>query len=84
MAYAPILVRAQNNQPFIATTDVSNTHIRGVLSQIQGDGTIKPLAYFSRRLNHTEEDTRLLIRKHSLSSLLVAITIITYGVPNFL
>jgi len=51
---APVLVRAQTDKPFIVTTDASNTHVGGVLSQIQTDGTNKPVGYFSKKLNSTE------------------------------
>ncbi len=54
LAKAPVLARAQNNRPFLVTTDASNTHVDGVLSQIQPDGSNKPLEYFSKKLNHTE------------------------------
>ncbi len=50
----PILVKAQVNQPFVLTTDASNTHVRGVLSQIQTDGSNKPICYFSKKLNPWE------------------------------
>ena len=46
LAKAPVLARAHNNQPFIITTDTSNTHVGGVLSQTQIDGNVKPLGYF--------------------------------------
>ncbi len=42
----PIFVKAQVNQPFLLTTDASNAHIGGVLSQIQSDGSNKPIGYF--------------------------------------
>ncbi len=51
---APVLVRAQPHQPFIVTTDLSNTHVGGVGSQTQNDGETKPLGYFSKKLNSTE------------------------------
>ncbi len=47
-------MRTQPHQPFILTTDASNTHVGGVLSQTQNDGESKPLAYFSKKLNSTE------------------------------
>ncbi len=47
----PILVKTQVNQPFLLTTDASNTHIGCVLSQIQSDGSSKPMADFSKKLN---------------------------------
>ncbi len=54
LSKAPLLVRAQPHQPFILTTDTSNTHVGGVLSQTQTDGKTKPLGYFSKKLNSTE------------------------------
>ncbi len=42
---APIQVKAQVDRPFILTTDASDTHVRGVLSQLQSDGTNKPVGY---------------------------------------
>ncbi len=50
----PILVKAQVNQPLLLTTNASNTHIGGVLSQIQSDGSNKPIGYFSKKLNPCE------------------------------
>ncbi len=46
-------MRTQPHQPFIVTTDASNTHV-GVLSQTQNDGETKPFGYFSKKLNSTE------------------------------
>ena len=54
LTQAPVLAKAQLDQPFIVTTDASNTHVGGVLSQIQKDEQIKPVAYFSKKLNGTE------------------------------
>ncbi len=51
LSKAPVLVRAQ---PFIVTTDASNTHVGGVLSQTQNDSETKHLGYFSKKLNSTE------------------------------
>ncbi len=50
----PILVKAQVNQPFLLTTDARNTHIGGAFSQIQSDGSNKPIVYFSKKLNPCE------------------------------
>ncbi len=54
LSKAPVLVRAQPHQPFILTTDASNTHVGGDLSQTQNDGETKPLGYFSKKSNATE------------------------------
>ncbi len=40
---APILVKAQVDQPFILTTDASDTHVGGILSQLQSVGANKPV-----------------------------------------
>ncbi len=47
-------MRAQPHQPFNVTTDACNTQVGGVLSQTQSDGETKPLGYFSKKLNSTE------------------------------
>ncbi len=47
-------MRAQPHQPFILTTDATNTNVGGVLSQTQTDGETKPLGYFPKKLNSTE------------------------------
>ncbi len=48
---ASILVKFQVNQPFILTTYASDTHVGGVLSQLQSDGANKSVGYFSKKLN---------------------------------
>ncbi len=50
----PVLVRADIHQPFIVTTDDSGTHVGGVLSQVQADGTNRAIGYFSRKLKGAE------------------------------
>ncbi len=50
----PILVKAQLDQPFIVNTDASNSHVGGVLSQIQDDNTNKHIGYFSKKLSPCE------------------------------
>ncbi len=49
---APVLVKAQVDQPFILTTDASNSHVGGVLSQIQPDGSNQPTGTSQRNLTH--------------------------------
>ena len=51
---APVLARAKVSQPFIVTTDASQTHVGGVLSQIQEDGSDRPIGYFSKKLKPPE------------------------------
>ncbi len=45
---SPILVKAHVYQPFILTTDASDTHVGGVLSQLQSDGANKPVGYLKK------------------------------------
>ncbi len=47
---APVLVGADITQPFIITTDASHSHVGGVLSQIQPNGSNQPIGYFSKKL----------------------------------
>ncbi len=51
---APVLVRADVHQPFIITTDASDTHVGGVLSQIQADGSDRAIGHSSRKLKGAE------------------------------
>ena len=52
---APVLARAQLDQPFILTTDASDTHVGAVLSQFHSSSENKPIAYFSKKLNPCEK-----------------------------
>lgn len=54
LVQAPVLARADVSQPFIVTTDASQTHVGGVLSQIQEDGSDRPIGYFSKKLKPPE------------------------------
>ncbi len=54
MTKAPILVKANIDQPVIVTTDVSGTHVGGVLTQVQADVTNRDISYFSRKLKEAE------------------------------
>ncbi len=49
LSKTPVLIRIQPHQPFIVTTDASNSHVGGVLSQTQSDDEAKPLGYFSKK-----------------------------------
>ncbi len=49
-----MLVRADVHNPLIVTTDASDTHVGGVLSQIQADGSNRAIGYFSRKLKGAE------------------------------
>ncbi len=48
LTHAPLLVRADVTKPCLVTTDASNTHVWGVLSQVAPDGTNRAIGYFSR------------------------------------
>ncbi len=54
LTQAPILVRVDISQPFVVTTDASKTHVGGVLSHVQPDGTNKAIAYFLKKLKPTK------------------------------
>ena len=54
LVQAPVLVRADFDKEFIITTDASNTHVGGVLSQVQDDGSSAAIGYFSRKLKGAE------------------------------
>ncbi len=47
-------MRADIHKPFIITTDASDTHVSGVLSQLQADGSNLAIGYFSRKLKGVE------------------------------
>ncbi len=51
---APVLVRADIAKPFVLTTDASDTHVGGVLSQAQPDGSDRAIGYFSKKLKPAE------------------------------
>ena len=50
LVQAPVLVRADLDREFLVTTDASNTHVGGVLSQVRDDGTSAAIGYFSRKI----------------------------------
>ncbi len=55
---APNLVKAQINQPFILTTNTSDTYVGAVLNQFKRDSTKKPIGYFSKKLSPCETKYR--------------------------
>ncbi len=75
----PILVKARLDQPFIVTTDASNSHVGGVLNQIQDDNTNKPIGYFSKKLSPCE--TRYSVTDKEALAVILTYRhfIITYG-----
>lgn len=50
----PILVKYEPELPLVLITDASNYSVGGVLHQVQPEGGVKPLGYFSRKLNNCE------------------------------
>lgn len=51
---APFLLHFDFNLPRIIQVDASGYAFSGILSQKDMDGALKPVAYFSRKLNPTE------------------------------
>ncbi len=51
---ASTLVKAQTGRPFIRTIDACDSHVEGVFSQIQHDGSNKAIGYFFKELNPCE------------------------------
>ncbi len=70
-----IVKKSEFNPPFLLTTDVNNTHVGGVLSQIQFDGSNKPIGYISVKIIPCEY-------RYSLLSSLVETFIIVCEVPG--
>ena len=71
MTQAPVLAIADSVKGFTLHTDASNFAIAGVLSQEQPDGTMRPVAFQSRKLvpaeiNYPTHDKELLAIVHSL------------------
>ena len=51
MVSAPVLAHADPYQPWMVQTDASGYAIGAVLSQKQKDGTVRPIAYWSKKLS---------------------------------
>ena len=54
MTTADVLAHPRPERPYIVTTDASGFALSGVLSQDQPDGTRRPVAYMSSKLNPAE------------------------------
>ena len=54
LATAPVLSFPQPNKEFILEVDASGVAVGGVLSQVQNDGIVHPVAYFSTSLTPTQ------------------------------
>ena len=51
---APILARPDYSKRFIVETNALDQAIGAILSQIQDDGKVHPVAYYSHTLNDAE------------------------------
>jgi len=51
---SPVLAIFERNLPIFIYTDASGVGIGAVLKQVQSDGTEKPVAYFSKKLNEAQ------------------------------
>ena len=54
---APVLQYADYSRPFILETDASHSGLSAILSQEQTDGSVRVIAYASRRLRPTEKNS---------------------------
>jgi hypothetical protein len=54
LSSAPILVYANPSQPYVLQTDASDCAVGAVLSQKQDDGSERPIAFWSHKLNKAE------------------------------
>lgn len=55
LIYSPVLAIFDRNLPLHIYTDASKEGIETILKQPQQDGTKKPIAYFSKKLNDTQK-----------------------------
>ena len=53
---APVLAHPDASRQYLLNTDASGFAIAAVLSQQQADGTIRPVAYYSRKMNAAEKN----------------------------
>ena len=68
---APILAHADPAKPYVIQTDASAFAIGGFLAQNQSDGSLRPIAYWSRKLNGAE--TRYSATERELLALVEAV-----------
>lgn len=50
----PVLVKADQTKPFQLHTDASKSHVGASLMQVEDDHSLKPIGFFSKKLNATE------------------------------
>jgi len=76
---APVLLHADNSKPFFLETDASDFAIAGILSQMDSNEQLHPVAYYSRKLTtaevnyeiHDKELLAIIASFHQWRSLLV-------------
>ena len=68
---APVLAHADPTKPYVIQTDASAFAIGGFLAQYQSDGSLRPIAYWSRKLNGAE--TRYSATERELLGLVEAV-----------
>ena len=68
---APVLAHADATQPYVIQTDASAFAIGGFLAQHQRDDSLRPIAYWSRKLNGAE--TRYSATERELLALVEAV-----------
>jgi hypothetical protein len=55
-SYSEILAHPNEDLPFILETDASDFGVGGILSQLQADGILRPVAFFSRQMVAAERN----------------------------
>ena len=60
---APVLAHPDPQRQWIVQTDASGVAIGGVLSQKQADGTVRPVAFWSYKLNSAERNYSATVRE---------------------
>ena len=63
MIHAPVLAHPDPYKQWIVQTDASGVAIGGVLSQKQADGTVRPVAFWSYKLNSAERNYSATVRE---------------------
>lgn len=63
----PIFAIFDRNKPITIYTDASGVGIGAALKQKQADGSEKPVAYFSKKLNETQKKKKKAIYIESLA-----------------
>ena len=59
LTQADVLAHADPSRQYLLHTDASGFAIAGVLSQVQADGTTRPVAYYSKKMSEAEKNYRV-------------------------